>query len=392
MGRVSKYKKIKAVDPFSKKKKGKAAISSRASEYVWGSGDNGRREKKRSLKARRHQARKLEGASDGRRRAREAAGAGGFDLPPSGKDDFDLTDLVGSVRRQKRPRIDDGLADTRRRTETVFRKSKGGDTASAAAGGGSRSGGATQPTPSIPETDAEEKRVARILKLSKNSKSGSVDTRSGAGGKGGAGKSAASSSSLPTTKKESKSQISGRREGESMRAFERRVKEETRLILLEQASKSKLVSKEKVAKKKEFLKSLKSKKKNRKGGGGGGGAGGGRPRSGSSDDEYGSDDGYGGGGGGGLVTGERAVAAAARAAASTGAAIHDQVERPPTFELLPRGATRKATKKAKEGGKLGMDEQKRRAEQRAMDNLRLKVQAQYNVIKQKRKRAGDFHL
>ena len=387
MGRVSKYKKIKAVDPFSKKKKGKAAISSRASEYVWGSGDNGRREKKRSMKAQRHQARKLEGASDGRRRAREAAGAGGFDLPPSGKDDFDLADLVGSVRRQKRPRIDDGLADTRRRTEAVSRKSKGGDTASAAAGGGS--GGATQPTPSIPETDAEEKRVARILKLSKNSKSGSVGTTSsGAGGKGGSGKSAASSSSLPTTKKESKSQISGRREGESMRAFERRVKEETRLILLEQASKSKLVSKEKVAKKKEFLKSLKSKKKNRKGGGG---AGGGRPRSGSSDDEYGSDDGYGGGGGGGLVTGERAVAAAARAAAS-GAAIHDQVERPPTFELLPRGATRKATKKAKEGEKLGMDEQKRRAEQRAMDNLRLKVQAQYNVIKQKRKRAGDFHL
>ena len=378
MGRVSKYKKIKAVDPFSKKNKGKAAISSRTSDYVWGSGDNGRREKKRSIKAQRHQERKLEGASDGRRRAREAAGAGGFDLPPSGKDDFDLADLVGSVRRQKRPRIDDGLADTRRRTEAVSRKSKGGDAASA------------QPTPSIPETDAEEKRVARILKLSKNSKSGGVGT-SGAGGKGGSGKSAASSSSLPmpTTKKGSKSQISGRREGESMRAFERRVKEETRLILLEQASESKLVSKEKVAKKKEFLKSLKSKKKNRKGGGG---TGGGRPRSGTSDDEYGSDDGYGRGGGGGLVTGERAVAAASRAAASTGSAIHDQVERPPTFELLPRGAKRKATNKEKEGGKLGMDEQKRRAEQRAMDNLRLKVQAQYNVIKQKRKRAGDFHL
>ena len=375
MGRVSKYKKVKAVDPFSKQKKGKAA-SARTSEYVWGMGDNGRKEKKRSLKAQRHQARKLGGGSmsDGRRRAREAAGAGGFDLPPSGRDDFDLGDLMGSVKRQKRPRLDDGLADPRRRNEiTVSKKSKSkGD-------GGAAASAAAQPAPSIPETDAEEKRVARILKLSsKDSKS----SGGGGTGKGGPGSKSATGSSS-TAKKDSKSQISGRREGESMRAFERRVKEETRLILLEQASESKLTSKEKAAKKKQFLKSLKSKKKNRKGGGGG------RPRSGSSDDEYGSDGGYGDDGGDGFVTGERAVAAAARAAASTGAAIHDQVERPPTFELLPRGATKKAKK---EGGKLGMDEQKRRAEQRAMDNLRAKVQAQYAVIKQKRKRAGDFHL
>ena len=378
MGRVSKYKKVKAVDPFSKQKKGKAAASARTSEYVWGTGDNGRRDKKRSLKAQRHQARKLGGGSmsDGRRRAREAAGAGGFDLLPSGKDDFDLADLMGSVKRQKRPRLDDGLADPRRRNEptTVSKKSKSKGGAAAAAS--AASSGASQPTPSIPETDAEEKRVARILKFSK-------DSKSGGSGKGGSGSKSATGSSS-AAKKDSKSQISGRKEGESMRAFERRVKEETRLILLEQASESKLTSKEKAAKKKEFLKSLKNKKKNRKCGGGGG-----RPRSGSSDDEYGSDGGYGDDEDGGLVTGERAVAAAARAAISSGAAIHDQVERPPTFELLPRGATKKAKK---EGGKLGMDEQKRRAEQRAMDNLRAKVQAQYAVIKQKRKRAGNFHL
>ena len=283
MGRVSKYKKVKAVDPFSKQKKGKAAASARTSEYVWGMGDNGRKEKKRSLKAQRHQGRKLGGGgmSDGRRRAREAAGAGGFDLPPSGKDDFDLADLVGSVKRQKRPRLDDGLADPRRRNETTTISKR---------------------TPSIPETDAEEKRVARILKLS------SKDSKSGGSGKGGPGSGSKSATGSSSAEKGSKSQISGRKEGESMRAFERRVKEETRLILLEQASESKLTSKEKMAKKKEFLKSLKSKKKNRKGGGGG------RPRSGSSDDEYGSDGGYGDDGGGGFVTGERAVAAAARAA------------------------------------------------------------------------------
>jgi len=39
-----------------------------------------------------------------------------------------------------------------------------------------------------------------------------------------------------------------------------------------------------------------------------------------------------------------------------------------------------------------MDPTKIKAEQRAMEKMRLKVQAQYALIKARRKREGDFHL
>ena len=176
-----------------------------------------------------------------------------------------------------------------------------------------------------------------------------------------------------------------------MRAFERRVKEETRLILLDLAAGSKIMSKEKTLRTKEFFKTLKSKKKRPKGG-----AGGGRNNNfgdDGEDDRDGNDDGA-------FVTGERAVAASAAAAARVGAvasglSLHDQVERPPTFELLPQGATRSARKdgSTRNDGErgAGMDRKNIRAEQMAMDALRAKVQAQYAIIKQKRKRAGEFH-
>lgn len=402
MGRVSKYKKIKSVDPYAKSKgRGGSSIgNSRSAEYVWGTGDNGRREKKRSLKAQRHQAKKLSNATEGRRRMREAAGSGGFDLPISGKDDFDLADIVGSVRKEKRRRLDHGLVDpnsvasgaaTAAGTSSVGtskneknKKNK----KNCAADAKDKSSSDVAQRASIPETDADEKRVARILKLgaatASSASMGGAGGKALGGGKAKSGRSAAppSASTNHKTAGSTKVTFTGRREGESMRAFERRIKEETRLILLDQAAGSKITSKEKALRKKEFFKTLKGKKKRSKGGGGGG-----RNYAGSSDEEVDRNDDD----GGAFVTGERAVAAAA----ARGSALHDQVERPPTFELLPRGATRAASKDdmgsdSKRGG--GMDSKKIRAEQRAMDSLRAKVQAQYAVIKQKRKRAGEFHL
>mmetsp|Transcript_35935 Transcript_35935/g.72975 ORF Transcript_35935/g.72975 Transcript_35935/m.72975 type:complete len:403 (+) Transcript_35935:176-1384(+) len=402
MGRVSKYKKIKSVDPYAKNKgRGGSIGNSRSAEYVWGTGDNGRREKKRSLKAQRHQAKKLANATEGRRRMREAAGSGGFDLPTSGKDDFDLADIVGSVRKEKRRRLDHGLVDPNSVASSVAataagtsssvgtsKNEKNKNTKKGAADAKNKSSSDVAQRASIPETDADEKRVARILKLGAATTASSA-SMGGAGGKAalGGGKSnsgrSATHPSASTNQKAAGMTFTGRREGESMRAFERRIKEETRLILLDQAAGSKITSKEKAQRKKEFFKTLKGKKKRSKGGGGGG-----RNYAGSSDEEVdrnGDDDGA-------FVTGERAVAAAA---AARGSALHDQVERPPTFELLPRGATRAVSKDgtgngSKRGG--GMDSKKIRAEQRAMDALRAKVQAQYAVIKQKRKRAGEFHL
>lgn len=400
MGRVSKYKKIKNCDPFAKSKgRGGGGGSSRSSEYVWGTGDNGRRKRKRSVKAQRLLARKLDGATEGRKKVREAAGAGGFDLAPSGKDDFDLADLVGSVMPEKRRRLDDGLVDP---SSIASGPTSSSAKASKKKKGGGGNGAGTKNYPSspdmakrasIPETDADEKRVARILKL--DTSTATASTGKGGGGNGGGGGSK-SESAHQKNNAGSKITRTGRREGESMRAFERRVKEETRLILLDQAAGSKLASKEKTQRKKEFFKNLKSKKKRSKGGGGGG------IHAGSSDDD---DDRGGDDADTSFVTGERAVAAAASAAparsaaagagahASGSSSLHDQGERPPTFEFIPRGATRKIKNDDhdnKRGG--GMDSKKIKAEQRAMDALRAKVQAQYAVIKERRKKAGEFHL
>eukprot|EP00978_Attheya_sp_CCMP212_P034395 scaffold143861_cov60-Attheya_sp.AAC.1 len=106
------------------------------------------------------------------------------------------------------------------------------------------------------------------------------------------------------------------------------------------------------------------------------------------------------GGSDGFITGERAVAAAA-ASASRSPAFGEQAERPPVFTVLPRGAralekTRQAkimmSKKNIAANDNGTKESKIEAEQRSMEAMRNKVQAQYELIKARRKQAGDFHL
>eukprot|EP00979_Chaetoceros_neogracilis_P003486 scaffold602_cov227-Chaetoceros_neogracile.AAC.8 len=86
-----------------------------------------------------------------------------------------------------------------------------------------------------------------------------------------------------------------------------------------------------------------------------------------------------------FVTGEQAVSFLERA------------ERPPTFDRLPRGAHKKLKLTIKgvnddTGGK--MDEGKIKAEQNSMEIMRRKVQAQYALLKAKRKQQGgaSFHL
>jgi hypothetical protein len=150
--------------------------------------------------------------------------------------------------------------------------------------------------------------------------------------------------------------------GESRKAFERRVKSETRQLIKNEELQQR--NPEKRQRKKEFLnnkKKLKAKSQQ------------------DSVENYGyrgeetfeSD---------GFVTGEQALARVA---------LGDQVERLPVFHQLPRGATVKAkttTKSSKnESASIA-------AEKQAMENMRLKVQAQYALVKAKRRQAGDFHL
>merc|ERR1711976_903387 len=92
------------------------------------------------------------------------------------------------------------------------------------------------------------------------------------------------------------------------------------------------------------------------------------------------------------------AASGAAGARNAAAALNDQVERPPIFNLLPRGADKLSRKKkslaqikdddAKR--KRGMDEDQIAAEQNAMEIMRRKVQAQYALVKQQRKKGWRF--
>jgi hypothetical protein len=167
----------------------------------------------------------------------------------------------------------------------------------------------------------------------------------------------------------------GRMEGETKRAYHKRVKADTRRIIKDQK-----VSKrnpEKKQRKKEFLNNKKKKKK--------GQAYGSYQTEDSADD---SDDETMTTGGDTFVTGEQAVAARGRA---TAVKFGEQALRPPEFRQLPRGASKKTSQK-KLSSANGMSQTQIAAEQEAMELVRRKVQAQYAVIKAKRKLRGDFHL
>lgn len=299
MGRVAKYKKIKACDPYSKKNRGNLDL---ANVGVWGLGDNGRKAKKRSRKAELMRKKK-------KRRTSDDDDDDGFDLPPTNKDEFDLADLVGSVKKEKQKNL---MADASE--ESAYKIALKGNVVA-----------------TLPKTDADEKKVARMLNLESQLKE-------------------------KVNKKVAESHA--RMEGESKRAYARRTKVETRQII----QKSAVINPEKRLKKNEFLKQKKNKKK------------------GSHDITTSVDNGS---DGGSFITGERAVAEVR---------FGEQAERPPTFKAFPRGAKAKDQKSKSASKSKGMTNAQVAAENNAMELMRRKVQAQYASIKAKRKRAGDFHL
>ena len=96
MGRVARYKKVKSVDPFAKN----------GSSWKSDVGDctTLRRKKRRSKTAEKHKEQKMKKRN---RKGGEGGGSNGFgsddgfDLPPSGKDEWDWSDIVGSVKKQQ---------------------------------------------------------------------------------------------------------------------------------------------------------------------------------------------------------------------------------------------------------------------------------------------------
>jgi hypothetical protein len=301
MGRVARYKKLKSCDPFAK--------NGGIMTNMWGEGNNGQHAKKRSLTSQKMRSKRKRGAF-----SEQQESDAGFDLPPSGRDDFDIHDLVGSLKKEKPEEIlkEDAVENQAKRLKVEV-----------AAG------------PQQALSLEKETREAKVLKIN--------------------------------LEKKKEPLVAPRMEGESKKAFYKRMQTETKRAIrnekIEETS-----NPEKKQKKKEFLKLKKQKKKK-----GGNIADGELNRSG-----YGRDDEY-----DGLVTGERAVAQKV--------AFGDQVERPPTFQVLPRGAT---AKKSNSSGKSnnGMSNAQQHAEQRSMEKMREMVQARYALIKAQRKQGikGNF--
>lgn len=196
MGRVAKYKKIKSFDPYSKKNGGKVNL---ARVGMWGLGDNGRKAKKRSRRSEVLRLNKKHKTNDAN---------AGFDLPPSEKDDFDIKDLVGSIKKQE---VETLKAAPSSKSET--RIAVGGNVAT------------------IPKTQEDEKAVARVLRVEKQAKA---------------------------VEKEQRLKAQARLEGESKRAYARRTKSETRQIVKQSTVER---NPEKMKKKKEFLNKKKNKNK-----------------------------------------------------------------------------------------------------------------------------------
>ena len=324
MGRLSKYKKVKS----SVKTRGGVNV-----EFEWGTNSN-RKPKKRSITATKFQKIKL------KRRGGDN-GTNGFDLPLE-KDDFDMNDLTGSLKKEK------GLVDILQNNNNssaigVPKPPNGVEETSnlgepTAVVNNEAYIGGKHVSCSIPSTTKEERKIARLLNI--DVKSGETMTKG-------------------TSSHDKK--LEGRREGESMNAFSKRLKEETKLALQNDLQKGGFANANpnKRLRKKDFLKNKKMKKK-------------GQMQVEVTDERDSRDD--------EIITEE-----------VHHVGLPEQVTAPPVFKHLPRGAHKILKTERKKVGELGgdrqrtsMDAKKISSEQIAMEAIRKNVQARYAVLKEKR--------
>jgi hypothetical protein len=108
MGRVARYKKVKSIDPFAKNGSWKSDVGDCATlKRV-------RRKSKTALKMKEQKINKYPRRGGKKRKddndivGKRGGGSNGwgddekYDLPPEGGDDFDINDIMGSVKKQKR--------------------------------------------------------------------------------------------------------------------------------------------------------------------------------------------------------------------------------------------------------------------------------------------------
>ena len=311
MGRVARYKKVKSVDPFAKARTWTEDV---------GDTSNIRRVKKRSKTAQ-----KLKDQKNKKRRNTDKKNDDGFDLPPEGEDEFDMADLMGSVKRQK-VKSDELLKGSNPILDSaVSSKSSSGS--------------------------SEKPKVEKI------------DTRGV--------KTSSKQSNAQSNAKESKQNTKNAKATKSSsKGLEITAHTPTREIIAacndpktQQQGADGLNSKQ--AKRKAFFEQKKLKKKNK------------RVR----DDDYDEDE-YESANTGAASTKQSTSSLVARTA------IDDQVERPPIFSSLPRGATSKKKKTAakEENEDDGEKADRIRKEQQALKAMRQRVMAQYAVLRESRRR------
>jgi hypothetical protein len=361
MGRVARYKKVKkslskatpkgaeriSINNNGKDSKGSIDYFDRVG--VWGLGDSGRKPKKRSLASMKLRAQRNKKIPD----TREA-----YDLVCAEGDDFDLNDLVGSLKKEQQPTEITAFTTTSLTTSAVTLPKDSEQTSTAAMSAASQT--LEVPANSHTATSSKELIAADDEKLHKKFEAQVVPNKS------------------TIVKSE------GRMVGESKNAYSKRVRQETRQII--QRANQQAHNPEKRLKKKEFLTLKKKngtskKRKNKFIGDNDDDA------IEMNDDDYNNESDK-------LLTGEQAVAARERA---TRVQFGEQAERPPNFTQLPRGANKIAQKKQKfmlSSSTMTSikTQQDIDAEALAMDRIRRKVQAQYAEIKARRRNNGDFHL
>jgi hypothetical protein len=343
MGRLSRYKKVKSVDPFAKN----------GSSWKSDIGDcttlhRVKRKSKTALKLKEQKMSKLQRHVRGKKgndasaaRSKKSGGSNGwgdddgFDLPPEGGDEFDMNDLMGSIKKQSHK--SNPLLDTNNAAQSVVVPSAGSDekwtrkiqkvnvrdVAVASTGG------------KVVDSNALSSKKQDNSKTNKNnSKNGGASTITAKTST----RDIIESCSNPKSKKQAATNASFSSTDNNMSKQEKR---------------------------KAFFEKKKLKKRNR---------------------------------GNGAIDDDDSVDHADQIHdySSRRPAIDDQVERPPTFTVFPRGANKLAKNKtAKHSNKnennMSEDDESAafriRKEQQALEAMREKVMKQYAILRESR-RAG----
>jgi hypothetical protein len=337
MGRVSRYKKVKkSLDQSSGR-------GSSGGETIWGYTDCGRKPKKRSLTVLRLQARNQ------KKRRRTSNDKDGFDLEVTGGDEFDLHDLVGSVRKERIPVVAEDETDNKSHVKRNAQLKKETDVN-------------TRNTTKVPSVATNEEITSKshVLQESKLDDHNPTATKASSSLEGVEEAKLLKSIEKQIEPVPQSGIVSdlGRKPGESKRAYNKRVKLETRLII--QNTRKSARNPEKQQRKKEFLKQKKLKKKKQ------------QPRKeDSSDYQYTS------------------TSKTHSPGPPDPVPFGEQAERPPIFKVLPRGAVPKLPQT--NNNKLKATT----ISSEEMEIIRRKVQAQYNAIKAQRRHASgvnSFHL